>query len=109
MFGFATPEPMIGLELELGGDAGGCLELAKRMEPTSAWAVFGSFGIRVNSRVFPAWSFPFRRTINWVAWCGMDQDADPIHSFSRLPRWVLQGISFQAVSRSVWYSRRTEA
>lgn len=53
-FGFATPEPMIGFGVEFGGVAGGCFVLAKRMEPTTAWAVFGSFGIRVSSRVFPA-------------------------------------------------------
>ncbi len=35
-FGLATPEPMIGLEFAVGGEAGGCLELAKRIEPTSA-------------------------------------------------------------------------
>jgi hypothetical protein len=66
-FGLATPEPMIGLEFAVGGEAGGCLELAKRIEPTSAWAVFGSFGMRVSSSELPAWSLTFRRTINWVA------------------------------------------
>ena len=75
--GLATPEPMrdVGVGLVGSETAAGCRSvagvpscrvLANFIEPVSPRAVLGSLGMRVISKVFPAWSRPESLTTSWV-------------------------------------------